>query len=169
MKKHITGLVSAEGKQWICKTCSNSLKSSKTPKLAVSNGCSFPHKPPELNLYPLEERLIAQRIPFMQMRNLPRGGQLSVKGNVVNVPVDICPTVASLPRNMNETETIAVKLKRKLQYNKHEDSQNVRPVKVLGALHWLLQQSALYTDVQIDQAWLPTYQEEIARGDRKRS
>ena len=79
----------------------------------------------------------------MQMRSLPRGGQFSVKGNVVNVPVDITPTVTSLPRNMNEIQTIPVRLKRKLQYNKAENSENVRPAKVLNALKWLLHNSAL--------------------------
>jgi hypothetical protein len=62
----------------------------------------FPEKPNELQLYPLEERLISLRIPFMQIRQLPRGGgQFSVKGNVVNVPVDVQPTINSLPRNMD--------------------------------------------------------------------
>ena len=85
MCEHITDVVSVAGNRWICKTCLKALKLSKIPKLAVLNGCSFPLRPAELNLYPLEERLIAQRIPFMQMRSLPRGGQFSVKGNVVNV------------------------------------------------------------------------------------
>ena len=163
MHKHLTNIVSVGDNKWICKTCLNALKLSKTPKLAVSNGCSFPLKPAELTLHPLEERLIAQRIPFMQMRSLPRGGQFSVKGNVVNVPVDIAPTVASLPRNMNETQTIAVKLKRKLQYNKAENSENVRPAKVLNALKWLQHNSALYKDTKIDPDWLPTFQEEILK------
>ena len=30
----------------------------------------------------------------MQIRELPRGGQYSLKGNVINVPVDIQPTIA---------------------------------------------------------------------------
>jgi hypothetical protein len=54
----------------------------------------------------------------MQIRRLPRGGQFSVKGNVVNVPVDIQPTINSLPRNMDKSGTIAVKLKKRLQYKK---------------------------------------------------
>jgi hypothetical protein len=49
----------------------------------------FPEKPKKLDLYPLEERLISLRIPFIQIHQLPRGGQFSVKGNVVNLPVDI--------------------------------------------------------------------------------
>jgi hypothetical protein len=49
----------------------------------------FPEKLKKLDLYPLEERLISLRIPFIQIHQLPRGGQFSVKGNVVNLPVDI--------------------------------------------------------------------------------
>ena len=62
----------------------------------------WPNRPPELNLHQLEERLIALRIPFMQIRELPRGGQYYLKGNVINVPVDIQPTINSLPRPMDE-------------------------------------------------------------------
>ena len=73
----------------------------------------WPEKPSELNLYPMEERVIALRIPFMQMRELPRGGQFCVKGNVINVPVDIQPTIKALPRQVDDTCTIPVKLKKK--------------------------------------------------------
>ena len=59
-------------------------------------------KPPELELHHLDERLISLSIPFMQIRELPRGGQYSLKGNVINVPVDIQPTVSCLPRPMDK-------------------------------------------------------------------
>ena len=63
---------------------------------------SFPEKPEELDLHSLEERLISFRIPFMQIRELPRGRQYSVKDNVLNVPVDIQPVVSALPRPLDE-------------------------------------------------------------------
>ena len=46
-------------------------------------------KPQRLNLTPLEERLISPHMPFMQIRELPRGGQLSIDGKVVSVPSDV--------------------------------------------------------------------------------
>jgi hypothetical protein len=52
----------------------------------------------------------------MQIRQLPTGGQLSVKGNVVNVPIDIQPTINSLPRTFDKSGTISVTLKKKLSY-----------------------------------------------------
>lgn len=109
-----TGFKSVEGLEWLCLTCFKALKDGeKTPKLSVRNGMKWPEKPQILNLHPLEERLISQRIPFMQIRELPRGGQMLVKGNVVNVPVDIQPTVNAFPRQIDEHVTIAVKLKKR--------------------------------------------------------
>ena len=69
----------------------------KMPRWSIANHGGFHEKPHQLDLCNLEERLICPRIPFMQIRELPRGGQLSLKGNVVNVPVDVMPTITALP------------------------------------------------------------------------
>lgn len=116
----------------------------------------WPTKPKELDLFPLEERLIALRIPFMQIRELPRGRQLSVKGNVVNVPVDIQPVVNALPRPFDENVTVAVKLKKKMSFKSCAFSENVRPLRVLVALNWLMKNSIMYKDahVDIDDDWI---------------
>lgn len=108
-----TGFKSVDDVEWLCLTCLKALKDEKIPRLSVRNGMKWPDRPEILKLHPLEERLNSQRIPFMQIRELPRGGQMSVKGNVVNVPVDIQPTVNALPRQLDEHVTIAVKLKKK--------------------------------------------------------
>ena len=88
-------------------------KNGKIPTLAAINKMSFPNKPKELDLNQLEERLIALRIPFMQIRELPRGGQLSIRGNVVNVPCEIAPTVHSLPRNLINLKLLLYSLRKK--------------------------------------------------------
>lgn len=75
----------------------------------------FPVKPECLNLTPLEEKLISPRIPFMQICELPRGGQLSIHGNVVNVPADVNSIVNTLPQPINESQTIPIKLKKKIK------------------------------------------------------
>ena len=115
----------------------------------------WPNRPPELDLHQLEERLIALRIPFMQIRELPRGGQYSLKGNVINVPVDILATVSCLPRPMDENFTIAVQLKKKLSYKKVDFKKNVRPLRVLTALHWLVNKSELFkkSGIVVDDNW----------------
>lgn len=65
----------------------------------------------------------------MQLREMPRGGQLNIKGNIVNVPADVNSTIKTLPRMMNENETIMLKLKRRLSYKHHVAFENIRPNK----------------------------------------
>ncbi|WAQ97355.1 hypothetical protein MAR_030045 [Mya arenaria] len=101
----------------------------------------------------------------MQIRELPRGRQLSIKGNVVNVPVDIQPVVNTLPRPMNENITVAMKLKKKMSFQSCAFSENVRPLRVLVALHWLMNKSALYknANIDIDQKWIEDVTEKITK------
>ena len=152
---HCTDFISVNNEEWICHTCLSALRDSKIPKLSVTNGMKWPIKPPELNLHQLEERLIALRIPFMQIRELPRGGQYSLKGNVINVPVDIQPTINCLPRPMDDNFTVAIQLKKKLSYKTVDFKENVRPLRVLTALHWLMNNSKLYKNsgIVIDDDW----------------
>ena len=145
---HCTDFTSVGNEEWICHTCLSALRESKPPKLSVANGMKWPDKPPELNLHQLEERLIALRIPFMQIRELPCGGQYSLKGNVINVPVDIQPTINCLPRPMDENFTVAIQLKKKLSYKQVDFKKNVRPLRVLTALHWLMNNSELYKTLE---------------------
>ena len=150
-----TDFTSVGNEEWICHTCLSALRESKPPKLSAANGMKWPDKPQELNLHQLEERLIALRIPFMQIRELPRGGQYSLKGNVINVPVDIQPTINCLPRPMDENFTVAIQLKKKLSYKKVDFKENVRPLRVLSALHWLMKNSELYkkSGIVVDDNW----------------
>ena len=152
---YCTKFISVNDKEWICHTCIGAIRDGKVPKLSVANGMKWPDKPSELDLHQLEERLVSLRISFMQIRELPRGGQYSLKGNVINVPVDIQPTVSCLPRPMDENFTIAVQLKKKLSYKKVDLKENVRLLRVLTALHWLVNKSELYkrSGVEIDVNW----------------
>ena len=141
VKLYCTQFTSINNEEWVCHNCLGALRDGKVPKLSVANGIKLPNRPPELDLHQLEERLIALRIPFMQIRELPRGGQYSLKGHVINVPVDIQPTVSCLPRPMDENFTIAVQLKKKFSYKKVDFKEIVRPLRVLTALHWLVNKS----------------------------
>ena len=91
----------------------------------------FPYKPNVFNFTSLEERLISPHIPFMQIRELLRGGQLSIHGNIVNVPSDVNLTVHCLPRPRSKSQTIPMKLKRRLGYKHHYQFRIVRLKKVL--------------------------------------
>ena len=141
LKSCVTGLRSVENTEWICRTCDSNLKKGKLPSLSKANKMSFPKKSDLLNLTPLEERLISPRNPFMQICELRRGGQLSIHGNIVNVPSDVNSTVHCLPRPINESQTIPIKLKRRLSYKHHYQFQNVRPKKVLDAAKYLVDTS----------------------------
>ena len=155
LNKCLTGYMSVANCEWICNTCLYNIKQGKIPKLSVINGMKFPHKPPELNISNLEERLISLRIPFMQIRALNSGGQFSLKGPVVNVPTDIEPTIHALPRLQKKTETIPVKLKRMKEFKHAVATENVRPHAVMAALQTLLNTSQLYkeADITVDDKW----------------
>ena len=154
----LTGLKSVDNTEWICSTCHSNLKAGKLPTCAKANKMTFPEKPDVLkDLTLLEERLISPRIPFMQVRELPRGGQLSIHGNVVNVPADVNSTVSVLPRPINESQTIPIKLKRRLGYKHHYQFQNVRPSKVLEAAQYLVRTSELFKNegIQVMDSYVP--------------
>jgi len=80
----------------------------------------------------------------MQIRELPRGGQLSIHGNIVNVPSDVNSTVHCLPRPRSKSQTIPIKLKRRLGYKHHYQFQTVRPNKVLDAAKYLVDTNELF-------------------------
>lgn len=65
----------------------------KIPPCAIVNGMVFPEKPTFFDLNELECRLLAPRIAFQKLMQAPRGKQLKIHGNVVNVPADVCSTV----------------------------------------------------------------------------
>ena len=159
----MTGYISVEKCEWLCNTCFNNIKQGKIPKLSVLNSMKFPSKPPEINLSNLEERLISLRIPFMQIRALNSGGQFSIKGSVVNVPVEIEPTIRALPRFQHQSETIPVKLKRKKEFKHAVATENIRPAAVLAALKTLQNTSELYKEanILIDDDWDVDYVETI--------
>ena len=154
--KCIAGISSIQGKEWICNQCSSYLKKKQIPPCSIGNNLSFPEIPSELaGLTPLEYRLLSPRIPFMQMKELPRGGQLGIKGNVVNVPADVSNTVNVLPRNLDATETIPVKLKRSLSYKSHTAFENIRPQRFIVATEWLLRNSILFQSegISLNKNW----------------
>ena len=151
-----TGTKSVQDTEWICRQCADSLKRNKIPPCSVGNGLRFPTVPEPLkDLTALEERLVSPRIPFMQLRELPRGGQLSITGYVVNVPADVNNTVRVLPRNMSDTETIPLKLKRSLSFKGHVAFERIRPEKVLMAAKWLVTNSSLFQNegITFNEQW----------------
>ena len=105
---------------YICKTCKKALKNDVEASFTVQK--KFQRNKPirivkELN--ELEERLIALRLAFPQIRELGqryKKPQLGLTGGVINVPNDISRIQHALPRDINETSTIAIALKKSLRF-----------------------------------------------------
>ena len=100
--------------------------------------------------------MLAPRLAFQKLIQAPRGKKLKIHGNVFNVPPDVANTVNMLPRLPNETSTIKVNLKRRLQYRSSSLSLNVRPYKVAEAGQWLVTNGDLYRDegITLNDDWL---------------
>ena len=162
LQRCLTNTLSVDNTEWICVTCKVDIYQDKIPKLSRANLVGFPDRPPELVLNNLEEMLIAPLLPFMTIRALPvcgnvQHGQKQVVGNVVHVPNDIASTVQSLPRLLDEMGTISVKLKRKKSFKTSVFHENIRPVKVVQALDYLIKHSSMFHHYNIHartSAWL---------------
>ena len=167
MLKHLLVLtISVDKKEWICRSCNEYLKKNKVPPCAITNGMKFPEKPNFFYLNELECRLLAPRLAFQKIMQAPRGKQLKINGNVVNVPADVSTTVSMLPRLPHENGTIKVQLKRKLKYKRFALSLNVRPHKVIQAATWLANNSALYQQegITVNQTWKESLNEQEIEG-----
>ena len=155
MGKKLLNKTSVDNVEWLCRSCHKYLKKNKVPPCAAINGMQFVAKPLFFYLNELECRLLAPRLAFQKLMQAPRGKQLKINGNIVNVAADITTTVSMLPRLPDETGTIKVNLKRRLQYKSSALSLNVRPHKVVQAANWLVNNSNLYKEgISFNQNWL---------------
>jgi hypothetical protein len=72
------------------------------------------HLPP---LDCINERLVALRLPFMQIRRLRHQmGRYGIVGQVINVPVDVNNKVITLPRQLEDNYNFNVHLKTNLMH-----------------------------------------------------
>ena len=151
-----TNYKSVNNQEYICHTCKDYIYKGKIPKLSIKNGCGFPHKPDELNLFNLEERFISPVMAFMLIHQLLPGGQLSLSGSICHLPIKIGKIINTLPRTFDQYEKISVKLKCRLCYKNTVFNENVRPHKIIAALQYLLKTSQLYKEnnININPEWL---------------
>ena len=165
--KYLQSITSVDNKEWLCSTCNSYLKKDKIPPCAIANGLKFPEKPDFFDLNELECRLVALGLAFQKIMQAPRGGQLKIAGNVVNVPADVCDTINMLPRLPQDSGTIKVQLKRQLQYKSSALSLNVRPNKIMQAAAWLVHTSNLYRHqgITFDQDWLANFDPTVPNED----
>jgi hypothetical protein len=99
-----------------CVTCTATLDRDQVPSLSSTNG--FSDSPYPMHLPPLDcisERLVAPRLPFMQIRRLRHQmGGYGMVGQVINVPVDVNNMVTTPPRQLDYDYSFYVNLKRNL-------------------------------------------------------
>ena len=150
---------SINNEEYICNTCRQYIYKGKIPRLSIKNGCNFPDKPQELDLFNLEERFISPVMAFMLIHQLLPGGQLSLYGSICHLPIEIGKVIKVLPRTFDQYETISVKLKRRLCYKNTVFNENIRPLKIVNALHYLLHNSELYKkhNIDINPEWLENF------------
>ena len=89
------------------------------------------------DLNTLEQFLITPVLPFMKIISLPKGLQKGIHGPVVCVPADVNATIQTLPRTIDDSSLLKVKLKRRLQYKGHHLYQQIRMNVVLAAAQFL--------------------------------
>ena len=147
------------GREYICTTCKDNLKRGVMPFQAVANGLELPKIPVELQgLTRLECRCISLRIPFMQIRALPKGGRGKIRGPCVNVPATLQPITEVLPRIPENMDLVFLKFKRIITYKNNYMHDYIRPYKVMAALHWLKENNDHYKNVVIDTDWLKKFE-----------
>ena len=146
----------------LCVTCRKDIMLGKTPNLCLSNGLAFYEIPNCLKtLTELEERLISPRIPFMVIRTLGFCKQFGLKGNLVNVPMNVDTNVSILPRSFSDTYTIQLKLMRQMKNKNAFMYETIRPKVVHTAVKYLVEQE-LYKDegIVISNDWMKEYSNE---------
>ena len=100
--------------------------------MAATNGLKVYQHDPDMELTELEATLIAKRIVFMKIFQLPKSRWTALKDKIINIPInedDIVNTITSLPRTPDEAGLIEVDLKRKVEYKNSHIKQLIDPQK----------------------------------------
>jgi len=126
---------------YICKHCKKAIEHETIAKYAVPEQIRRNNATRTLTqLTELEERLVALRLPFLQIKEIGHRHkklQLGLTGGVINVPTNISRIQSALPRTIKDTDTVAVVLKKSLRFKSAYAFGRVRVHKVMEALKQL--------------------------------
>ena len=150
---------------YICHACKNHLKSGKLPPMSALNGLKMDPIDPDMDLSELEGNLIAMRIVFMKIFQLPKSRWTALKDKIINVPInekDIINTITNLPRTPMEAGLIEVDLKRKVEYQNSHKKQLINPRKCFKMLELLKRRGNPYYQFYDD---YQTYTERCKKAD----
>ena len=125
----------------LCVTCRKHISLNKVPDLCLSNDLAFYEIPDRLKiLTELEERLISPRISFIVIQILDYSKQFALKGNLVNVPMNVDTNVSILHRTFSDTQIIQLKLMRQMKNKNAFMYETIRPKVVHTAVKYLVEQ-----------------------------
>ncbi|KAG2213496.1 hypothetical protein INT47_009170 [Mucor saturninus] len=89
-------------------------------------------------------------------------GQFRHRGTITNVPVTVDTTVTQLPRQMSDTNVIAVKIAKKMTHQKNYMEGNVNVENVMKAALFLMNTERYKKyNITIDMDWIATVFEAI--------
>ena len=98
----------------------------------------------------LERVLVTKRILFKKVAIMPKDQSPKVKGSICNIPIsEIDNNCNSLPRSVDSSVVIIVKLKRKAAYRGHVLCEPVRPRLIESLLQYLKKHNYLYRNIEI--------------------
>ena len=86
---------------------------------------------------------------------MSKGQVPKMKGAICNIPVSVNDISTSLPRNVNSSGIVLVKLKKKLEFSGHVYFEPVSPAKVEEALLFLQANNPFYADIDINVDSIP--------------
>lgn len=91
-------------------------------------------------------------------------------GNLVNVPADVNKTVKLLPRNISDSETIPLKLKRNVNFKSHITFEHVGPEKIIVAATWLVNNSRLFRNegISLNTEWNALNKDTLLQEEKNR-
>ena len=134
LRKCVSGHLSVNNQEWICKTCYKFLKKDKIPPQSVANGFDYREIDSALSgLTFAEEKLVALRIAFIIILERPRGGQYACRGTLINVPSDFPKTILEISRQLLKHEVIGVSIHRRMSDKQAHFKQYINPKKVIQA------------------------------------
>ena len=81
---------------------------------------------------------------------MPKAQQPKISGAICNIPINTDTITNCLPRGIDSSGLIIVKLKKKLSFRGHVLFENVRPDLVKAALHYLKENNMLYSNILIN-------------------
>ncbi|CAG9799161.1 unnamed protein product [Chironomus riparius] len=113
-----------------CFTCYTNIRAKKYPRFNVNKSLlAFPKLPDIItSLTPLEERLVATRIPFMKIFALGVDRQFGLKSGVINIPVDVPKMFKTIPIKPEQSGVIHLKLKRRIGMQNHYLYERIPPM-----------------------------------------